>query len=464
MGARVTQTRLHACHVLATGPDGRRFWRFEVKGTGIQPDRAERLAPDQPLPRHWGTKDWRTLGRPRLHIAWLHPDRVFLRVVHLPAAPPEETRAMVELQLERLSPLPVAQTVWSYHPVPGAPEGQQTLVVAIVARETVEAFLGQLESAGYLPDRLELSTLDQLAAVPVSGDGAWIHAGILGRPDLALVAWWYGGVLHNLSFLQLPAGGDRAGVVRSQLLQAAWAGELDGWLTRPPEWHLVADPVTAAEWEPVLNQALQTTVSVQPPPPPDDLARRTALRALQANGLPSLLPPEHAARYRQQFVDRLWMTGLGAVLGLYLVGVIIYFAALGVLQFQLSRVEARIDALTPEYTRASQLKARAEVLQDRQDLRFAALDCYKLVAELLPEGATLQSFDFADGRRLTLNGTCPEDRVMAVIEFSSALRKAQVRGRPMFDPQKGEPFTQRRTPNANVVSWNFTLELSRPED
>lgn len=464
MGPRVTKTRIHACHVLAAGPDGRRLWRFDVRSSGLHLDRSDRFTPDQPLPPALARKDWRCLGRPRLHIAWLHPDRVFLRVVQLPAADPGETRSMLELQLERLSPLPVAQIVWSYYPVPGVPPGQQTLIVVIVARETVESFLGQLESAGFLPDRLELGVLDQLAAVSVTGNGAWIHAGILGRSDLALVAWWYGGILRNLGFLQLPTQGDRPAILRTQLLQAAWAGELDGWLTDPPEWHLVADPVTASDWEPLLIEALQSPVRLQPPPSVDELASRTAQRAIQSNGLPSLLPPEHATRYRQSFVDRLWMTGLGTAVGAYLLGVLVYFAALGVLQFRLSRLEARIEELTPRYTEASQLKARLQVLQDRQDLRFAALDCYRLVAELLPEGATIQSFDFADGRRLTLNGTCPEDRVMAVIEFSSALRKAQVRGRPLFDPQKGEPFTQRRTPNANTVSWNFTLELSRPED
>lgn len=464
MGTRLTQPRLHDCQVLASGPEGYRLWRFEARSGGLQLDRTERLPSGQPLPRSLAAKDWRCLWQPRLHIAWLHSDRVFLRVAQFPAADPAETRAMVELQLERFSPLPVAQIVWTYYPMPGAPAGQQTLVVVIVARETVEAFLGQLETSGFLPDRLELGVLDQLAAVPIQADGAWIHADVLGQPGLALVAWWYGGTLRNLSFLQLPRNGDRVGTVRSQLLQAAWAGELDGWLTRPPTWHLVAGPLSAAEWEPVLREALQTEIEVQPPPPPEELARRTAQRAAEANGLPSLLPQEHATRYRQRFVDRIWMTGLTAVVGLYLLGVILYFAALGVLQFQLERVQARIEALAPQYTNAAQLKARLQVLQDRQDLRFAALDCYKLVAELLPEGATLQSFDFADGRRLTLNGTCPEDRVMAVIEFSSALRKAQLRGKPVFDPQKGEPFTQRRTPGANTVSWNFTLELSRPED
>jgi hypothetical protein len=464
MGTRLNPSRPHACQVLAVGPEGYRLWRFEAKSGGLHLERADRFSSAQPLPRTLAAKDWRCLWQPRLHVAWLHPDRVFLRVAQFPAADPAETRAMVELQLERFSPMPVAQVLWTYHPVPGAPAGQQTLIIVIVARETVEGFLGQLESAGFLADRLELQALDQLAAVPIQTDGAWIHTDLLGQPGLALVAWWYGGMLRNLSFLQLPAHGDRAASVRSQLHQAAWAGELEGWLTAPPVWHLVAGPVSAAQWEPVLTEALQTQVHVQAPPPREELARRTAQRSTEANGLPSLLPPEHATRYRQQFVDRIWMTGLTAVLGLYLLGVLLYFAGLGVLRFQLNRLETRIAELAPQYTNAAQLKARLQVLQDRQDLKFAALDCYKLVAELLPEGASLQSFDFADGRRLTLNGTCPEDRVMAVIEFSSALRKAQLRGKPLFDPQKGEPFTQRRTPGANTVSWNFTLELSRPED
>ncbi|MCS7089732.1 MAG: hypothetical protein RMN51_01545 [Verrucomicrobiota bacterium] len=456
--------RFHTCQVLATGPEGCRLWRFDVRTNGLSLDRAEQFADTRALPRQQVRKDWRCLGRPRLDIAWLNPDRVFLRVVQLPTAEPAELQAMLELQLERLSPLPVAQIVWSYHALPHTPQNPQTVILVIVARDTVETHLGQLESAGFSPDRLELGILDQLAAVPITGNGVWIHAGGLGRPDWALVAWWYGGTLRNLGFLQKPLRDDRARVVRNQLLQVAWAGELEGWLNEPPEWHLVADTAIAAEWEPLLLEALQSPILVHAPPSADELASRTAQRALQSNGLPSLLPPEHASRYRQRYVDRLWMTGLGASLVAYLLIVIIYFSALGILQFQLSRLEARIAELTPQYTQASQLKARLQVLQDRQDLRFAALDCYKLVAELLPEGATIQSFDFADGRRLTLNGTCPEDRVMAVIEFSSALRKAQVRGRPLFDAQKGEPFTQRRMPNANMVSWNFTLELSRPED
>ena len=44
--------------------------------------------------------------------------------------------------------------------------------------------------------------------------------------------------------------------------------------------------------------------------PPWRRAARSCATRLNTN----LLPPEYTARYRQQFIDRLWMRGLGAVL------------------------------------------------------------------------------------------------------------------------------------------------------
>ena len=65
----------------------------------------------------------------------------------------------------------------------------------------VEEFLGQLEGQGYLADRLELPALDQLQATPITDDGAWIYPEASGGQNMALVAWWYGGVLQNLDLI-----------------------------------------------------------------------------------------------------------------------------------------------------------------------------------------------------------------------------------------------------------------------
>ena len=65
-------------------------------------------------------KDWRSLWQRKLNIAWLPPEKVFLRVAQFPASDFDETLAMVELQLEKLSPMPVTQIVWTIHLLPHA--------------------------------------------------------------------------------------------------------------------------------------------------------------------------------------------------------------------------------------------------------------------------------------------------------------------------------------------------------
>jgi hypothetical protein len=119
----------------------------------------------------------------------LPPEKVFLRVMHLPVSDFAEALAIVELQLEKISPLPVAQIVWSILVLPTVPDQLQTVVVVIVARSLVEEFLGQLEGQGYLADRLELQLLDQLLATPITEDGAWIYPG--GNEEKP-TAWWRG--------------------------------------------------------------------------------------------------------------------------------------------------------------------------------------------------------------------------------------------------------------------------------
>jgi hypothetical protein len=161
----------------------------------------------------------------------LPPEHVFLRIIQLPRASFEETLSMVELQLEKLSPMPVTHVVWSVQLLPHSVENMQTAIVIIAARNVVEEFLGKLEEQGYLADRLELPLLDQLQATTVSENGAWVYAETFAGKNNALVAWWYDGVLHNLDLVSLPAGEERVAGLRDQLTQMTWAGELEGWLT-----------------------------------------------------------------------------------------------------------------------------------------------------------------------------------------------------------------------------------------
>ncbi len=457
---KARKANIHTCNVLQVGPQSRQVWQFDARGKGFALNREQTSFAGEPLPARLVAKDWHSLLQRKLNIAWLPPERVFLRVVHLPASDFDETVSMVELQLEKLSPMPVTQIVWSIYILPQAEGNLQTVIVMIVSRTEVEEFLGQLEGQGFLADRLELPLLDQLQATTITRNGAWIYPEAPGERNAALVAWWYGGVLQNLDLITLPAT-NRPQSLKEQLVQMAWAGELDGWLTAPPAWHLVADASTAAEWEPALRTGLEQPIEVMAPVPVAGLAALTAARAAQSGLEGNLLPAEFSTRYQQQFVDRLWMRSLGAVVVLYILGVLVYFARLELELYRTSAVEDLAAKQGPIYTNALQLKAKFQVLKDRQDLKFAALDCWKVVAELLPDGVTLDGYTFSEGRKLTLSGSAPADQTKQLLDFDADIRKASANGQALFDPNAGDHVQWEV--RGNVVNWHCVLELQRAE-
>jgi len=450
---------ISSCNVLEVGPQARQVWQFDARGKGYVLNREQTCLGTDALPAHLVAKNWRSLFQRKLNIAWLPAENVFLRVTHLPKSDFTETLSMVELQLEKLSPRPVTQIAWSIHILPHAEGNLQTVVVMMVERSIVDEFLGQLENQGFLADRLELPLLDQIQTTAITEDGAWIYPEAAGPKNTALVAWWYKGVLQSLDLLTMPAT-NRPAALREQLMQMAWAGELEGWLNVAPQWHLVSD-VATAEWEPALRAGLEEPIETLTPRPARELAALTARRSSQTEARANLMPPEFAIRYQQQFVDRLWMRGLLALGGLYLLGVAIYMATLGYATYRTDAVEAQVAAIGPTYTNAIQLRDRFNVLKERQDLKYAGLDCWSTTARLLRENMTLDTMNFSGGKRLVLAGTAPGDQADKLYEFENDMRKATSHGQPLFDPNKGEGI-QFRVQGA-TASWTLTLELKRSE-
>ena len=449
-----------ACNIVQVSDGGGRLWQFEARGGGFNLVREQKLASTETLPARHVAKSWSSLWQPKLNVAWLPSEEIFLRVVELPKSNFEETRSMVELQLEKLSPLPVGQVVWTIHVLPSSSADLQSVVVVIASRAAVEQFLGDLEGRGFLPDRLETPLLDELSAAPPAGDGAWIYAGTHGG-NSALVAWWFGGSLRNLSYLILPANGDSVKSLREQLAQISWAGELEGWLTGSPQWLLVAEPAIASQWENFLRDALGEPVQVFNPPAPMELAANTARRASTAADT-GLLPGEFSERYRQEFHDRLWLHGLYTAGVVYAIAVVIYFAATWVLSLQTKKVEQQVAGISESYTNLMELQARYNVLKERDQLKYAALDCWKLVAEQLPDKITLQRFSFSGGQRLSLSGTTTQDQFDTLLNFNTAMQKVTLNGKPMFDPRGSESVNPHPGPN-NILNWSFTLQLANTE-
>jgi hypothetical protein len=370
----------------------------------------------------------------------------------------------VELQLEKLSPLPVNQIVWSLELLPRQTENLQTVVVIIAARSLVEEFLGKLESSGYLADRLEVPCLHQLLDTKVEGDGVWVYPTVQAGNNLCLVAWWYGGSLQQLQLIHLPDNESQTDLVVEQLTKTAWAGEVEGWLTSAIECHLVAAPGTGSQWEAALRKWTGRPVTTEESIPENRFGELSARRAARGETKANLLPPEYGVRYQQQLVDRLWMGGLGAVLGIYVIGVIIYFIVLQVANFQASRVEAKVAEISNDYTNAIRLKEQIDVLQNQLHLKYAALDCFKAVSEKLPADLTLVSFQFQKGQKLSLSGTAPSDQTVQITDYNEDLRKVQVDGQPLFSKVSPPHWVNRSGIGASqTLSWDFTCDLKRRE-
>ncbi len=143
--------RWQIVNVLHTSASGRRLWQLAPAGDQFNVQGEKTLLLNEAVPPGLAAKDWQSLFRHKLNIAWLPADKVFLRAIQLPAGDSAEIGQMIELQLEKLSPLPVGQMVWSFYLLPrplDKPDALQTVIVIIAARAGVEEFLGQLEQEG----------------------------------------------------------------------------------------------------------------------------------------------------------------------------------------------------------------------------------------------------------------------------------------------------------------------------
>ncbi|MBI3416800.1 MAG: hypothetical protein HY043_16035 [Verrucomicrobia bacterium] len=454
--------RIHSCNVVEIGAENAQLWQFSANNGAAELQTEQRVLITERLPAALVAKNWRALWQRKLNLAWLPARQVFLRVIQLPTNEATEVASMIELQLEKLSPLPVAQIVWSFELLPAKQENSMTAIIVIVARNRVEEFLGQLESQGYLADRLELPFLHQLFVTEFEGDGVWLYPGADAQKRYCLVAWHYANTLQSLSLVHLSATENWPQALRAELAQMAWAGELEGWLTSPPQVHLVAEAALVASWEPVVREISGEAIRFSDSLPVRELAALNVQRITRAEANSNLLPPEFAARYQQQFIDGLWMRGLAAVVILYFIGVAIYFGALEVVKFQAGRVDQQVKTLTGSYTNALQMKARILVLQEQADLKYAALDAWKAVTDNLPQELTLQQINFSRTGKVTISGFGSEDA--KVVDFIEALQKVAVNKRPLFS-RVGQQSIQTR-PGAlgpRTVFWGLDCQLQTSE-
>lgn len=421
-----------ACNVVDCSSGRQQFWRFtgsknQMKLVDVrEADLGEKI-PDKHLDRD-ASQMWRAHCQ---NDAWMPADKVFFRVLHLPLCDARELPGMVEMHLEKVSPLPLGRAVWSFEVVPShrADREQQTVVVMLAERAEVEKCVGELEKAGYFPDRLEAAVMHQVMATPQGGerpDGAWIYPRFLEDRVVCAVAWWDEGVLQNITQITLSSA-EHLNELTEQLTAAAWAGEMEGWLTGSTHWHLVIASEQGEQWLPVLNEWAGQGVQVEAPPDASALAAACAARAARPLEQGNLMPPERRADYHRRDVDR--------VLGGILSWMILLYGMLLVGYFVLnSQTAIREEAKYQQLKKMEAMEKEVEVLVAKRNLlvlqrnsRMTALQVLKEVADQMPEELSLGFINSVEvrgeGNNITLNGEVKSGQGKRVDDYRNNLAR-----------------------------------------
>ena len=462
------KTKWSSCNLLEPATEGSRLCQFSVSSKKVKLSGDLRVADLIELPAKAVGKDWSDLLRRKLNIATLPPEKVFLRVVELPECEPDELLPMVEFQIEDLSPLPMAQAVWSAEAVPGSTgtEGNQTVLVMIAERGVVEDRLDELEAANYLADRVEVPLLRELVPSEPREDGAHIQLVQGADSVLALVSWWFDGRLRDVNSFNLPDTAASRDELVEKINSVALAGEVAGWMPDEPACHLAKRGDVAADWNTALAKCFGRIREVEPMSEVD-LATAAAEFAARTTA-PGLMIEDYSARNRQRFQDGLWMQGIKGAVALMLMGLCIFFAYGSWLQSDLDNLNQQVKVQGLQYTNALSLKAKMQTLKKQEALKTAALNAWSEVAIGLPGELKFTQLMFSsdrtlDGntsRKLRIVGTADAGKETFIDDYNLVLARMEVKGREgqkLFSSVS--PGPSRKDPRKKLTTWSVECKF-----
>ena len=455
------KTKWSSCNLLEPATEGSRLCQFSVSSKKVKLTGDLRVAEGDDPPAKAVGKDWSDLLSRKLNIATLPPEKVFLRVVELPECEPDELLPMVEFQIEELSPLPMAQTVWSAEAVPGSTgtEGNQTVLVMIAERGVVEDRLDELEAVNYLADRVEVPLLRELVPSEPREDGAHIQLVQGADSVLALVSWWFDGRLRDVNSFNLPDTAASRDALVEKINSIALAGEVAGWMPDEPACHLAKRGDVAADWNTALAKCFGEPMSEV------DLATAAVEFAARTTA-PGLMLEDYSARNRQRFQDGLWMQGIKGAVALMLMGLLGFYVYGSMLQSTLEDKNNLVTVQTNLFTKALSLKAKVETLEKQKALKYAALEAWHKVSTGLPGELKFTELAFAssrtlDGntsRELRISGAADAGKATLIDDYQEALtRMERSDGKALFSSVKAETIRQDTRKNQTV--WSLKCEF-----
>jgi len=461
------KTNWSSCNLIEPAIEGSRLWQFSASSKKVRLSGDLRVPENEEPPAKVVSKTWTDIFSRKMNIATIPTEEVFLRVVNLPECEPEELLPMLEFQIEELSPLPLAQVVWSAEKVPGATNenGNQTVIVMIASRDSVESRLTDLESLGFLADRVEVPKLREFFAIESRDDGSHIQL-IQGADSvLAVISWWFEGQLRDVNSFNLPDQEASREALVEKINRVTWAGEVSGWMPAEATCHLAKCGDVSADWQEALTRCFGGRIREVEPMSEVDLATTTVEYATKT-AAPGLMLEDYAKRYRQRFQDSLWMEGIKGVVAMLLLGLVAYFGYGNYLQSKLDDLVLQAKREGTQFTNALSLKARVETLEKRKALKFAALEAWYKVSVELPQELKFSELTFTSdrtlsgktSRQLRIRGSADTGTKNLIFNYQEALTRMEARdGNTLFSEVSSDGT--REDTRKKQLTWALTCNF-----
>lgn len=396
-------------------------------------------------------------------VVALPTDQVLLRVALLPSTDAGELRGMAELQTDRFSPFPVEAMALGAEALDAS--GMSSLVaMAAVRREVVEAVGHPFQEAGAPPDVVDVEALGWWwglkhgGHVPSHGSQVFLRAA---ASALEMVVARDGMPLLFRSLPALPADGEE--VARTEWLGEC-AEEMNYSLTAlETEWsgaglltmHVFHAAEVPADWAVPLQTSLGLeALFLHPLEELPTVSEGVARRAASPSPLLAMdLAPEawRAADAARRTRRRL-LRSATIFLAAWLLAIGVFMTLLNVQRGRRDRLQAKVEAMERPALEIRRLKAKVLEFSQYADRTYSALECLRVLSEVLPSGMDLTSFVYRKGASLTLRGEA--DSPDKVYGFIQALERMD-----LFPEVKAEGVSTRNTPRGASSQFGVTIRL-----
>jgi len=363
----------------------------------------------------------------------LPASQVVIRILQLPVSDPQELAGAVALQVDKLSPFPVEQIVYS-HEVLAQTEAQTTVLIALAQRSSVGNWGNVFRQAGAEIARVDCGALGLWRMLESGGDLD------TGRRESFLFLDQGEGILLTHDAGQLlsvsglgPVGdyGDAEACedLAEEVVRILMETDAEHGTGHKPRLMVAAAGPDMETLRTVLASICGIPVVFYPGETLPDAIQGVLQRSLMLPSGPrplNLVPPE----WRQDAATLQWRKKMivagSALLGLWF---LLLAGGWGYLVWQRARLESLREA-EAEWRRPANavrgLRLQANLIDRYRDRSKSALESLREISLLQPQGVDLLSFTYRKGEGIELIGEA--DSGALVLQFNQRLNESMLFG------------------------------------